>query len=77
MTPDDPPSRSSGGDKERCGIADCPEPAARSIARLELRRAFPDLEEGSGRVPVCRVHYKAYKKATKSDRSLERLGRYP
>jgi hypothetical protein len=75
VTPAEPSPRSSGEDEgEHCGIAGCEEPAARSIARSELRKAYPELEEGSGRLPVCRAHYKTYKKATKSDRALERLG---
>lgn len=76
MTPDGTAPSTAEAKGERCGLPECTEPAARSLARLELRKAFPDLPEGSGRLPVCRAHYKAYKKATKSDRTLERIGRY-
>ncbi|HEV2449591.1 MAG TPA: hypothetical protein VGU43_04165 [Thermoplasmata archaeon] len=76
MTPEGATSGDSAEAPERCGIPECTEPAARSLARVELRKAFPDLEEGSGRLAICRVHYKTYKKSTKGDRSLERIGRY-
>jgi hypothetical protein len=76
VTPAEPsPRRSGGGEEERCEIPGCTEPAVRSVSRNELRTAFPELEEGSGRLGVCRAHYKTYKKATKTDRALERLGR--
>jgi len=76
VTPAEPSPRRSGGDEEeRCEIPECTETAVRSVSRGELRKAFPVLEEGPGRLGVCRTHYKTYKKATKTDRVLERLGR--
>jgi hypothetical protein len=57
-----------------CSVADCQVEAVRSIALGEARKAFPSLPEGERRAHLCREHYRAWKKATKKDRELQRLG---
>ncbi|MHB8351585.1 MAG: hypothetical protein ACYDFT_02675 [Thermoplasmata archaeon] len=56
-----------------CEIPGCSEASVRSLARTEVRKAFPALSGERGRAALCRIHYKEYKKATRSDRELERL----
>ena len=46
----------------------------RSLARVEVRKAFPSLPEAGRRAPLCREHYKQYKKATRKVRELARIG---
>jgi hypothetical protein len=61
---------------ETCSVPACQQPALRHLALAEARQAFPDLPEGAGRrAPLCREHYRAWKKATKERRALARLGR--
>ncbi|MCI4344830.1 MAG: hypothetical protein L3J87_04320 [Thermoplasmata archaeon] len=51
----------------------CGAEGARSIARTEIRKVFPDVEEQGRRGPLCREHYRAWKKATRDARKLDRL----
>jgi hypothetical protein len=60
---------------ESCIVAGCGEEVVRHLSLAEARRAFPDLPEQGRRAPLCRTHYRAWKKATRDDRRLERLGR--
>lgn len=58
----------------RCGVPDCTEDAVRSLALAEAKKAFSSLPDGERRVHLCREHYRAWKKSTKKDRELQRLG---
>ncbi len=58
-----------------CVVPGCGGPAVRHLALAEARRAFDDLPEKGRRAPLCREHYRAWKKATREHRALERLGR--
>ncbi|MFQ6129076.1 MAG: hypothetical protein ACE5QW_09270 [Thermoplasmata archaeon] len=69
-----PPRR--GKEPEKCEISDCNDEAVRSIPAGKLKGALSDVsfEKERGRVHICKSHYKKYKKATKENRKLERLG---
>ncbi|MCI4350199.1 MAG: hypothetical protein L3K15_01620 [Thermoplasmata archaeon] len=56
-----------------CVVPGCGAPGARSMARVEIRKVFPDVEEAGRRGPLCRDHYRTWKKATKDARKLDRL----
>jgi len=56
-----------------CAVPGCGGPAVRSLARTEVRKAFPQLSEEGRRAPLCKDHYKQWKKATKAARKLDRL----
>jgi hypothetical protein len=60
---------------EPCLVPGCGAPSARRLTLAEARRAFPELPEKGRRAPLCREHYRAWKKATKERRALDRLGR--
>ncbi len=60
---------------EPCLIPDCGEPSVRHLSLTEARKAFDQLPEEGRRAPLCRTHYKAWKKATKESRTLDRLAR--
>ena len=71
-----PPSR-RGRDAEapeRCLVPGCGGDAVRHLALAEARRAFANLPEKGRRAPLCRDHYKQWKKETKESRTLARLG---
>ncbi|HEV8050455.1 MAG TPA: hypothetical protein VGP88_07665 [Thermoplasmata archaeon] len=57
-----------------CAIPECGGVAVRHLAPAEARRAFEQLPEKGHSVALCKVHYKEWKKATKKDRKLDRLG---
>jgi hypothetical protein len=60
---------------EGCLVPGCTEEALRHLTLTEARRAFNNLPEKGRRAPLCRDHYRQWKKATKESRKLERLGR--
>jgi hypothetical protein len=74
MTPEISPRRRGEPPPEPCVVPGCSGEAFRSLARVEARKAFPQLSEEGRRAPLCRDHYKQYKKATRKARELDRLG---
>ena len=72
-----PPSgRPHGGEAapEACLVPGCGGESARTLSLVEARKAFPGLPEKGRRAPLCRDHYKEWKKSTKDARKLDRLG---
>jgi hypothetical protein len=70
MTPGDAPRTA-----DACIVPGCGGGAVRHLALAEARLAFDDLPEKGRRAPLCREHYRAWKKATRDRRRLDRLGR--
>ena len=68
MSPADPPE-----DAEPCLVPGCGAPSVRHLALAEARKAFDNLPDRGRRAPLCRDHYRAWKKATKEARKLDRL----
>ncbi|MGA7861496.1 MAG: hypothetical protein WCB19_06525 [Thermoplasmata archaeon] len=64
---------SSTDEAASCAIPGCGGPSVRSLARSEVRKAFPKLSEQGRRAPLCKDHYKQWKKATKEARTIDRL----
>ena len=60
---------------ERCIVPGCTGTPVRHLSLTEARRAFDDLPEQGRRAPLCREHYRAWKKATREARALDRLAR--
>ncbi len=59
---------------EPCLVRGCGAPSVRHLALAEARKAFSELPEKGRRAPLCREHYRAWKKSTKEARTLDRLG---
>ena len=61
--------------KEICDITDCDLEAKRAVSTKKVKDALPKLkfDKSGKRIHLCKDHYKEFKKATKSDRKLERL----
>lgn len=57
-----------------CEVKGCSEPAHRSISIKKLSKSGLSLEGKTGNAHICKEHYKEYKKATKEERKLERIG---
>jgi len=69
------PSRHAAPEEEEsCLVPGCGAPAVRRLALPEARKAFSNLPEKGRRAPLCRDHYREWKKATKKARQLERVG---
>jgi hypothetical protein len=62
--------------KETCGVSGCGKDAVRSVAldKAKAVLASKTLEADFRRVHLCRDHYRDFRKATKKDRELDRLG---
>jgi hypothetical protein len=61
----------------KCGVQDCKEQGHKSISTKKVKSALTDLslrEGGGKRVQLCKKHYKEFKKKTKKERELDRLG---
>ena len=64
-------------DKERgeCQISGCREEASRSIPAKKLKDILSvSIKQEARRVHICKKHYRQFRKKTKQDRTLERLG---
>jgi hypothetical protein len=57
-----------------CVVPGCGAAAERHLALAEARKVFPNLPEKGRRAPLCRDHYREWKKSTKATRRLDRLG---
>jgi hypothetical protein len=66
-----PPSEPEAPDK--CLVPGCTGAAVRHLTLTEARRAFQNLPEKGRRAPLCREHYREWKKSTKEARKLDRL----
>ena len=68
------PPREKG--PEICQISGCKEEATRSISADKLKKATSgvSLKQDSRRAHICKTHYRQFRKDTKTDRKLERLG---
>jgi hypothetical protein len=56
-----------------CSVPGCGAESARSLARTEVRKIFTSVGEKGRRAPLCRDHYREWKKATKKARQLDRV----
>jgi hypothetical protein len=72
-----PPRDAPGASDEAedpCGVPGCGAPSVRHLSLAEARKVFPDMPEKGRRGPLCRDHYREWKKKTKESRKLDRLG---
>ena len=64
-------------EKEICEIKGCKNEVVRSISTKNMIKHLPELkvdDEKKKRTHVCKDHYKRFKKSTKEERDLQRLG---
>lgn len=57
---------------EKCDVAGCDKPKVRTVSRKQAEKIFTLNSRGT-KAHLCKEHYKAFKKATKKDREIERL----
>ena len=61
----------------KCDVEGCSKDAERSISGKKVEKAGLSIADPTQSAHLCKEHYKEFKKATKKDRTLERLGGLP
>ncbi len=56
-----------------CDVSGCNEERFKTVPADLARKAF-SLKSDKTKVHLCKAHYKEYKKKTKQDRDIERMG---
>lgn len=56
-----------------CSVVGCNAESYKSIGKEKVLKIF-NLKEGEKRAHLCKEHYKEYKKKTKKDREIDRIG---
>jgi hypothetical protein len=76
MSPEEAPRGPKSREElpEPCIVVGCGAESIRHLALAEARKGFPDLPEKGRRAPLCKDHYREWKKTTKQARKLERIG---
>jgi hypothetical protein len=59
---------------QTCDVVGCKAEAARSVSIKKVGEAGLKVDKKMGNAHLCKDHYRDYRKATKKDRELERLG---
>ncbi len=59
--------------EKSCSVPGCSEASFKTVPGGLAHKAFSSID-AKGKVHLCKNHYKEYKKATKKDREMERLG---
>ena len=60
-------------EKKTCDVVGCENDAVKTVARKKAEKIF-NLGGRGTKVHLCKEHYKEYKKRTKKERKLERIG---
>lgn len=63
-----------GALEKTCEVSGCNEPAVRSVSIKKAKASGLSLEGDRGNVHLCKEHYKEFKRSTREDRKLQRLG---
>jgi len=66
--------RKQESEEVRCEVSGCRADAARSISAKKVGDSGLSISKKMGNVHLCKEHYREFKKATKKDRELDRLG---
>ncbi len=59
--------------EKTCDVVGCNEKAVKTVARKKAEKVF-SLKGSASKVHLCKGHYKEFKKKTKKERELERVG---
>ena len=56
----------------KCNVTGCDKDGVRSLTTSKVKDAGLSISSSSKKTPLCKEHYKEWKKATKQDRDVER-----
>ena len=59
--------------EKKCDVSGCDEDSVKTVGKKKVENVF-SVEGRGSKVHLCKKHYKEYKKETKKDRELERVG---
>ncbi len=59
---------------KECEVKGCTNEAVRSVGAKKIAKSDLAIDSKRGNVHLCKDHYRQFKKSTKEDRKLERLG---
>jgi hypothetical protein len=65
--------RSQGVEKS-CDVKGCSEPSIRSMSAKKVAKSGLDIPSERGNAHLCKEHYKEFKRSTKEERKLQRMG---
>ena len=57
-----------------CDVSGCSDKAARAVSAKKAKNSGLSISIERGNVHLCKEHYKEFRKSTKEDRKLQRLG---
>ncbi|MFW3146812.1 MAG: hypothetical protein ACMUIE_08390 [Thermoplasmatota archaeon] len=57
-----------------CQVAKCSSPSERSVSAKKVKDSGLDVDTERGKVHLCKEHYRDFKKKTKDQRKLDRMG---
>ena len=61
-------------EQQTCDVSGCNNESTRSVSAKKVGGSGLKVDKQAGHVHLCKDHYKEFKKATKKDRELDRLG---
>ncbi len=59
--------------EKTCDVVGCEKPAVKAVSRKKAEKIF-SLKGKATKVHLCKGHYKEFKKKTKKEREMERIG---
>ncbi|MGA1819767.1 MAG: hypothetical protein ACMUHU_02040 [Thermoplasmatota archaeon] len=59
---------------KQCEVSGCSEPAQRAVNAKKAKNSGLSISIERGNVHLCKEHYREFKKSTKEDRKLQRIG---
>jgi hypothetical protein len=72
MSSPEPRARRGDEPPEPCLVPGCGAESVRRLSLTEARKAFANLPDRGHRAPLCRDHYREWKKSTRDARRLDR-----
>ena len=58
----------------QCDVKDCSEQAVRSVSAKKVSKSGLEIPSERGNTHLCKDHYREFKKSTKEERKLKRVG---
>jgi hypothetical protein len=59
---------------KKCDVAGCEADAIRSVSAKKVSKSGLSIPSERGNTHLCKEHYREFKKSTKEDRKLQRIG---
>jgi hypothetical protein len=60
--------------EKECEVTGCTQSAIRSVSSKKVSKSGLKIPSERGNVHLCKDHYREFKKSTKEDRKLQRIG---